>query len=86
MDQDVTVPVGVTNLRLLTWVGQMRQLCKPDHVHWVDGSGEEYDRLCAHMVEARSFIRLNPDKRPNSYLARSHPSDVARVEERTFIC
>ncbi len=86
MDQDVTVPVRVTNERLRAWVGQMRQLCKPDSVHWVDGSVEEYDRLCAMMVKSGTFIRLNPDKRPNSYLARSHPSDVARVEERTFVC
>ena len=86
MDNDVSVPVGVTNERLLAWVRQMRRLCKPDSVHWVDGSVEEYDRLCAQMVERGTFTRLNPEKRPNSYLARSHPSDVARVEERTFVC
>ena len=74
MDQDVTVPVGVTNRRLLTWVGWMRQLCKPDSVHWCDGSDEEYDRLCEQMVESGTFIRLNPEKRPNSFLARSDPA------------
>ena len=55
LDQDVTAPVGVTNLRLLTWFGQMAALCKPDQVHWVDGSEEEYDRLCDQMVAARSL-------------------------------
>jgi phosphoenolpyruvate carboxykinase (GTP) len=83
---DGSVPMGVINERLVAWVGQMRRLCKPDGLHWVDGSVEEYDRLCAQMVECGTFIRLNPVKRPNSYLARSHPSDVGRVEERTFVC
>ncbi|MGO9743978.1 MAG: phosphoenolpyruvate carboxykinase (GTP) [Roseiarcus sp.] len=86
MEVETNAPVGVTNEHLLAWVGQMQQLCKPNSVHWVDGTVEENDRLCAEMVESGTFIRLNPDKRPNSYLARSHPSDVARVEERTFIC
>lgn len=79
-------PAYIKNQRALAWIEEMTRLCKPERIHWCDGSQEEYDALCQQMVENGTFIKLNEQKRPNSYLAFSDPGDVARVEDRTFIC
>src|SRR5687768_15550773 len=80
----MTVPTR--NQALLNWVEEVSSMTQPAAVHWCDGSAEEYDALCRQLVEAGTFERLAEAKRPNSYLALSDPSDVARVEDRTFIC
>ncbi|TVR53241.1 MAG: phosphoenolpyruvate carboxykinase (GTP) [Puniceicoccaceae bacterium] len=83
--RDFSLPL-TTNKHLIRWVEKMAALCKPETIHWCDGSKKEYDLLCEQLVAKGTFLRLNPKKRPGSFLCRSDPKDVSRVEDRTFIC
>jgi phosphoenolpyruvate carboxykinase (GTP) len=80
------IPANLKHARACAWIEEMVALCKPDHVHFCDGSAEEQAALSQQLVDSGTFIRLNEELRPNSFLARSDPSDVARVEDRTYIC
>jgi len=86
MSAVLNVPDYVHNKKAIAWIQEIADLCQPESIHWCDGSQEEYDALCGRLVAGGTFQKLNPAKRPNSYLALSDPSDVARVEDRTFIC
>ena len=80
------IPQYVKNEKAIAWIKEITELCRPENIHWCDGSQAENDELCQQLVDSGTFIKLNEKKRPNSYLARSDASDVARVEDRTFIC
>jgi phosphoenolpyruvate carboxykinase (GTP) len=82
----MNVPTYIKNEKAISWIKEIVALTKPDNVYWCDGSQAEYDEMCQRLVKSGTFLKLNEQKRPNSFLARSDASDVARVEDRTFIC
>ena len=83
---ETQVKIPTTNKHLIRWTEKMAELCQPAAIHWVDGSDEENQLLCDQLVKAGTFIRLDQKQWPGCYYARSHSNDVARVEDRTFIC
>ena len=76
----------VQNKKLTNWVNKMAEMCQPDSIYWCNGSDEEYDAIAQKLINSGTFTKLNEKLRPNSYFCHSDPSDVARVEDRTFIC
>jgi phosphoenolpyruvate carboxykinase (GTP) len=85
-DTTTTTSSPTTHEGILRWVNEIAELTQPDSIHWCTGDDAEWEQLTNLLVESGTFTRLNPEKKPNSFLAQSDPTDVARVEDRTFIC